>query len=108
MKVWGVVIEDVWSRAVHVDVVMDYSAAQVIVMLRKFTAKYGWPDRICSDPGSKFESAAGQIVTWWNQFKEELMDNSSVRNIEWDVLPANSPWRQGKVERRIGIIKHIL
>ena len=66
MKVWGAVIGDVWSGAVHVDIVMNYSAAQVIVMLRKFAAKHGWLDRIFSDPRSQLESAARQMVTCVN------------------------------------------
>ena len=36
------------------------------------------------------------------------MEGSYAKKIEWKTSPANSPWRQGKVERRIGIIKLLL
>ena len=51
-------------------------------MLRKFTANHGWPDRICSDPGLQLESAAGQMDSWWNQLKEELMERSVANKVE--------------------------
>ena len=43
VKVWGAVLEDVYSGAVNCDVVDDYSAQAVIRMLRKFAALMGWP-----------------------------------------------------------------
>ena len=58
VKVWGAVIEDMYSGAVHCDVVRDYSAQAVIEMMRKFAALRGWPSVISSDPGSQLVSAA--------------------------------------------------
>ena len=49
-KRWGAVIEDVYSGAVHCDVVEDYSAAIVMRMMRKFAALRGWPSVVSSDP----------------------------------------------------------
>merc|ERR1712105_464919 len=43
LKKWAIVIEDVYSGAVHCDVVEDYSANAVIATLRKFAALRGWP-----------------------------------------------------------------
>ena len=30
------------------------------------------------------------------------------KNFEWKLSPADSPWRQGKAERRIGVVKRLL
>ena len=30
------------------------------------------------------------------------------KEFRWDISPADSPWRQGKVEKRIGVIKRLL
>ena len=39
IKIWGAVIEDVYSGAVYCDIVMDYSADAVISMLEIFCAE---------------------------------------------------------------------
>ena len=49
MKVWGSVMQYKNSRAIHCDIVMDYSMKEVIKMLRRFGALRGWPERISSD-----------------------------------------------------------
>ena len=55
VKVWGIVLEDIYSGAVHADIVMGYSVEQVLITLRKFTVKHDWPDKVHSDPGSQLE-----------------------------------------------------
>merc|ERR1712237_119096 len=37
-----------------------------------------------------------------------LQGLASSKGFCWDISPANSPWRQGKTERRIGVIKRLL
>ena len=61
VKVWGAVFQDVYSGAVHADVVRDYSAQAVVETLRKSAELRGWPTIISSDPGSQLESAAGKL-----------------------------------------------
>ena len=58
-------IKDINLGAVHCDVVLDYSAEAVILMLKRFPADHGWPSRITSDPGTQLESAAGILTLWW-------------------------------------------
>ena len=108
MKVWGVVIEDRNSGAVHCDVVLDYSAQEVIKMLRRFGSLHGWPSRISSDPGSQLESSSGRMEVWWEQMKDQLVGFAGQSNFTWEISPANSPWRQGRCEVRIKNIKRIL
>ena len=63
-KTWGVVIEDVVSGAVHIDIVTDYSAVAVLMSMRRFGSVRGWPGKVQSDPGSQLVSASGKLVTW--------------------------------------------
>ena len=37
-----------------------------------------------------------------------LRDFGTTKNFRWDISPADSPWRQGKAERRIAIVKKLL
>ena len=108
LKKWAMVIEDVYSGAVHCDVVDDYSAAAVIASLRKFAALRGWPTVISSDPGSQLVSAGGKLESWYQEMGKSLQGLASLKGFRWEISPANSPWRQGKTKRRIGVIKRLL
>ena len=107
-KTWGIVLEDVNSGAVHLDVVSDYSTNSVLLALRRFGSLRGWPSQICSDPGSQLEAASGKLENWWSSFGESMQTLGSSKNFEWKLSPPDSPWRQGKAERRIGVIKQLL
>ena len=93
------------SGAVHIDIVLDYSAEAVLLTLRRFGALRGWPGVMQSDPGSQLVSASGKLVKWWNDLGGPLREFAGAKNFQWNVSPPDAPWRQGKVERRIGIVK---
>ena len=107
-KTWGVIIEDTNSGAVHLDIVQDYSAHAVMMSLRRFGSLRGWPGVLCSDPGSQLESASGKLDTWWSSMGDSLRTLGSEKNFRWEISPPDSPWRQGKAERRIAIVKKLL
>ena len=107
-KIWGMVIEDVNSGAVHLDVVDDYSAHAVIMTLSRFGSLRGWPGVISSDPGSQLQASSGILTQWWKEMKKPLETFASTKDFEWRLSPADSPWRQGKAERRIGIVKKLI
>ena len=107
-KIWGMIIEDVNSGAVHLDVVEDYSTSAVLSSLRRFGNLRGYPGIISSDPGSQLESASGKLESWWVTMGGTLQDFGTTKNFRWEVSPADSPWRQGKAERRVGIVKKLL
>ena len=97
-----------YSGAVHCNVVEDYSEAAVMRMMRKFAALRGWPSVMSSDPGSQLVSAAGKMESWYKQMEKSLQGLASSKGFRWEISPANSLWRQGKTERRIGVIKRLL
>ena len=63
-KTWAIIVEDVNSGAVHLDVVSDYSADAVIMSMWRFGSLRGWPSVASSDPGSQLVSASGVLVSW--------------------------------------------
>ena len=77
-------------------------------MLRKFATLRGWLSVISSDPGSQLVSAAGKMKCWWAKIEGLLQSLACQKGFRWSLSPANSPWRQGKTERRIGVIKRLL
>ena len=88
--------------------VLSYSALDVIKMLRRFGSLRGWPVSITSDPGSQLESSSGKLESWWQMLQEQLENLAAEYKFEWKVSPGNSPWRQGRTEVRIKIIKRLL
>ena len=112
-KTWGIIVEDVNSGAVYLDVVQNYSADAVIMSMRRFGSLRGWPVTIHSDPGSQLVSASGTLVSWWNDMQGPLQtfagsEAGAKRGFSWEISPADSPWRQGKAERRVGIVKRLV
>ena len=104
-KTWGMIIVDCNSGAVHLDIVQDYSTHAVLLSLRRFGSLRGWPSIISSDPGSQLESASGKLESWWVTMGDSLRTYGSTRNFKWEISPPDSPWRQGKAERLISIVK---
>ena len=107
-KTWGMIIVDCNSGAVHLDIVQDYSTNAVLLTLRRFGALRGWPKIICSDPGSQLESASGKLDNWFVTMSDSLRNLGSSKNFKWEISPADSPWRQGKAERKVGIVKKLI
>ena len=107
-KTWGMVIEDVNSGAVHLDIVQDYSTNAVLITLRRFGSLRGWPGVIVSDPGSQLESASGKLESWWHGMADSLQTLGTTKNFRWQISPPDSPWRQGKAERRIAVVKKLI
>ena len=107
-KTWVFVMEDVNSGAVYLDIVQDYSAEAVLLSLRRFGSMRGWPGIVHSDPGSQLVSAGGKLESWWNRFEGRLRRFGAGKNFQWKISPPDSPWRQGKAERRIAIVKRLV
>ena len=61
-----------------------------------------------SDPESQLKSAACKLSLWPSDMKNSLLDVGGKLNFTCEVSPANSPWRQGKCERRIGVSKRLI
>lgn len=107
-KTWGMVIEDINSGAVHLGIVQDYSTNSVLLSMRRFGSLRGWPGLVYTDPGSQLESASGKLESWWNSMEGGLRELGTSKNFQWRVSPPDSPWRQGRAERRIAIVKRLL
>ena len=97
MKVYGVVINCMSTRALHIDIAEDYSADAVQQVLIKFMALRGCPSVIHSDKGSQLEATANELKTW-----------AVAHKIKWYVAPAEGQHRNGASEALIKSIKQTL
>ena len=112
-KTWCLIVEDANSGGVYLDVVSNYSADAVLMTIKRFGSLRGWPSLIQSDPGSQLVSAGGILVAWWDELKKPLQafaasESKNKDVFKWEISPADSPWRQGKAERRISIVKRLV
>ena len=64
MPVWGVIITCLGTRAVHCDIVLDYSAPELIQTLRRFLSLRGTPVSMMSDQGTQLVKASKEIRIW--------------------------------------------
>ena len=92
----------------HSDIVSDYSSQETIKTLRRFAALRGWPVVMFSDPGSQLVGASGNMESWFSSMKSDLEHFAGNTSFSWEISPANSPWRQGRAEVRIKVLKKLI
>ena len=107
-KIWGMIVVDKNSKAIHCDVVYDYSTQETIKTFRRFACLRGWPARVTSDPGSQLASAAGNMGSWMEALGGDLSNYAGENGFSWGISPADSPWRQGRAEVSIKIVKRLV
>ena len=108
-KVWGVLFTCTASRAVHLDVAIDYSTEAVLHTIRRLLALRGDVRVIISDPGTQLVGAEMEMSFWrrgWDQ--EELDRFGSNRGIEWRFIMPASQHQNGAAESLIKFSKGVL
>ena len=84
-----------YSRSLHIELTPDLSAETFVRCLKRFIGRRGCPKLCLSDNAKTFSA---------QETKSFLLD----RNIDWYFHPPKSPWRNGLVERMVGITKRAL
>ena len=112
-KVWGVLYTCVSTRAVHLDIAIDYSTESILHTLRRLMSVRGDIRKIISDPGTQLVSASREMKEWrkgWDE--DELVKFGASRNLEWEFVMANSQHQNGISESMVkqvkGVIKSLL
>ena len=94
------------SRAVHLELARDMSAATFISLFRRFCARFSTPRLVISDNGTSFTATA--------KFLKSLFEDPTVKQyfryqkITWKFIPPRAPWQGGFYERMVGIVKGCL
>ena len=61
-----------------------------------------------SDPGSQLVGASGNMESWFSNMKSDLEHFVGNTSFSWEINPANGPWRQGRAEVRIKVLKKLI
>jgi hypothetical protein len=89
---YGVVFTCLNTRAVHLELAVDYSAMEFIQVLRRFFAIRGRPALILSDNGTQLVGAERELremIAGWN--KEKLREFAAEKGIKWQFITPTAP-----------------
>ena len=110
-KVWVCLFTCLIVRAVHLELVPDFSATSFINALRRFIARRGFPKLILSDNGSQMMLAKklleSEHINLPDEDPEFLMYCARNR-IKWHCITPLSPFKGGVYERMVAICKKSL
>ena len=108
-KCWGVLFVCTVTRAVYIDVAVDYSTQSILHCVRRLIADKGEVKRIISDPGTQLKGAATELINMrkgWNE--DELIRFGSKHGIDWSFVMPSSQHQNGAVEILIKIVKGVM
>ena len=107
-KVYGVIYTCASTRAVHLDVAVDYSTEAVLHTLRRLMAVRGDVRLMISDPGSQLVGASNELAKWrkgWDH--AQLVRFGASKAMEWKFIMANSQHQNGASEVLIKLVKGV-
>ena len=103
---YGVVINCLLTRAVHIEGIPDYSTDTFLQSIRRFISLWGSPIKIYSDPDSQLQGANKVIWTMIDSLDEnKLKEFGLERGLEWHFTAADAPWQNGCSESLIPACK---
>ena len=105
-KAYGVLFTCFVSRAVYVDIAVDYSTDGFLQVLRRFSSLRGWPIMIYSDPGTQLVGASNELrrITQdldWTEIKKYGYPHKT----QWKFSPPDGQWFNGAAESLVKSIK---
>ena len=99
------------TRAIHLEVVSDYSSAAFLQAFNRFTGRRGLPHTVYSDNGTTFRGAdreLRQLFEASSQFSAEVAAAVANDRVRWQFIPPRSPHFGGLWEAAIKSFKHHL
>ncbi|KAL6421198.1 hypothetical protein ACFW04_013751 [Cataglyphis niger] len=96
-------------RAVHLEVVSDYSADAFLAALRRFTARRGLCRSLYSDCGTNFVGANAQLRAFFaasNPAQRQIADQLANDRIQWRFNPPSASHFGGLWEAAVKSLKH--
>ncbi|XP_054000653.1 uncharacterized protein LOC128888060 [Hylaeus anthracinus] len=97
-------------RAIHLELVNDYSFESFLASFKRFTARCGIPSDLYSDNGTNFQGAAKELSsTFRNLMKDaDLMSRLATDGTSWHFISPAAPHFGGIWEAGVKSMKHHL
>jgi hypothetical protein len=104
-KYWGVIFCCMASRAIHLELAVNYSELAFTDALHKFVARRSKPIVIYCDLGTQLMGAKNQIDRDYELMKKQALEFCNDEKIEFKVQRLQAPWCGGTHERLIRSVK---
>ena len=98
-KYYGVIFTCLNTKAVHLELAVDYSTMEFMKTLRRFFAIRGQPAMMLSDNGSQLvgaERELRQMITGWDE--EQLREFNAEKGMKWQFATPAAPHQNGCAE----------
>ncbi|XP_068221896.1 uncharacterized protein [Palaemon carinicauda] len=109
-KIFGVILNCMATRAVHLDISEGYDIQNVLTVLNRFTCLRGFPKKLYSDSGTQLVSANKELremVTHWN--KGFVFNFGKFKGLTWVFnKSADAPSENACSESLIRLVKRSL
>ena len=98
------------SRAIHLELVRDLSAARFMLALDRFVSRRGLCREICSDNAKTFIKSSKELRAAFVKLKShpEIQGYLGKKGIMWKFIPERAPWWGGFWERAVQTVKRLL
>ena len=108
-KGFGVIFNCMLSRAIHLDIAVNYGTSAFLLVLRRFISIRGCPIKIRSDRGSQLVAANKELKAVVEDIDvETLKDFGTTNSIDWEFTSADAPWQNACSEALIKSVKRSL
>eukprot|EP00794_Sanderia_malayensis_P000824 gene824-121_t len=108
-KHYGVIFTGLNTRAVHLELAMDYSTIELLQVLRRFFCIRGFPAVILSDSGSQMVGADRVLREMMEGFyADQLRKLCTERGTQWIFTTPAAPYQNGCAEALVRSCKRAL
>ena len=104
-KVWLCLLTCLAVRAIHLEVVHDMTAKQLLLFLRRFIATRRKPKQIISDNASQFKVVKSTVEEAWQLSNPDTQSYLANEGIKWSFVIELAPWMGGFYGRLSGLVK---
>ena len=97
------------TKAVHIEVVSDYSSRTFLLAFRRFVARRGLCHTIVTDNGTTFQGADTELRRAFQQTagrSQEIADAIRADGVTWTFIPPRAPHFGGLWEAAVKSFKH--
>ena len=98
-------------KAVHIEIVSDYSSATFLSAFRRFCSRRGLPQCMYSDNGTTFQGAESELNKLFRQesnFSQDIKNALATDRVNWTYIPPKAPHFGGLWESKVKSFKHHL
>ncbi|XP_029054184.1 uncharacterized protein LOC114881530 [Osmia bicornis bicornis] len=95
-------------KAIHIELVSDYSSSAFLAAYQRFVSRRGFPVAMYSDNGTTFQGANRELTSAYHSViqNSDLRNNLASRGVAWHFVPPNAPHFGGLWEAAVKSLKH--